>query len=55
MKKILAIVLAAVLCMSLTTAAFAAEADPAADLADTLRLRCGRPGRHGPVLPFLSR
>lgn len=35
MKKILAIVLAAVLCMSLTTAAFAAEADPAADLADT--------------------
>ena len=35
MKKILAIVLAAVLCMSLTTAAFAAEANPAADLADT--------------------
>lgn len=35
MKKILAIVLALVLCMSLATVAFAAEADPAADLADT--------------------
>lgn len=35
MKRIFAIVLAAVLCMSLTTAAFAAEVDPAADLANT--------------------